>query len=172
MRRVVTLSLLGVDSVMKPVTVSNLCWKQFRVIRNALSEKGAERTSVADQVSIGCFRRHRHADRFMSGSRDFHDHLDSGLHELYIYRTLLGSWFQASTPQNPKEPEPPQGTVVWVQILQGQVNLLGFNGLELMPDLGRIPLEMHLWLQASDIVELDYIYGKEITDIDSLLNGG
>ena len=67
--------------------------------------------------------------------------------------------------------QPPQGTVVWVQILQGQVNLLGFNGLELMPDLGRIPLEMHLWLQASDIVELDYIYGKEITDIDSLLNG-
>ena len=63
--------------------------------------------------------------------------------------------------------QPPQGTVVWVQILQGQVNLLGFNGLELMPDLGRIPLEMHLWLQASDIVELDYIYGKEITDIDS-----
>lgn len=45
----------------------------------------------------------------MSGSRDFHAHLDLGLHELYIYRTLLGSWFQASTPQNPKEPGAKQG---------------------------------------------------------------
>lgn len=51
--------------------------------------------------------------------------------------------------------QPPQGTVVWVQILQGHVNLLGFNGLELMPDLGRIPLEMHLNISSNALITMD-----------------
>ena len=76
---------------MKPVTVRNSCWKQFRVIRNVLVEKGAERTSFVEQFSIVSFRSYRDAERFLSGSRDFPAHLDLGLHELYIYKTLLES---------------------------------------------------------------------------------
>lgn len=65
----------------------------------------------------------------------------------------------------------PSDKVVWVQILQGQANLLGFDDLQLDSDLGRIPLERHLWLQAIAIVEIDSIESKDIDQYNTLLNG-
>jgi len=41
----------------------------------------------------------------VSGSRDSHDVLNSGRLELYCYRTQLGRGIEASTPQNPQEPD-------------------------------------------------------------------
>lgn len=67
--------------------------------------------------------------------------------------------------------QPPQGTVVWVQILQGQAKLLGSTGLELTSESGRIPLQTHLWLQATDIVEVDIRSKRELTHAKLLLTG-
>ncbi len=58
--------------------------------------------------------------------------------------------------------QPPHETVIWVQILQGQGKLLGLNGLELTSEMGRIPLSSYLWLEASDIVEIDSICSAEM----------
>jgi NHLM bacteriocin system ABC transporter ATP-binding protein len=65
----------------------------------------------------------------------------------------------------------PSDKVVWVQILQGQANLLGFDELQLDSDIGRIPLERHLWLQAIAILEIDSIESKDIHNYNILLNG-
>lgn len=65
----------------------------------------------------------------------------------------------------------PSDKVVWVQILQGQANLLGLDNLQLGSDIGRIPLERHLWLQAIATVEIDSIEAKEIDNYSILLNG-
>jgi NHLM bacteriocin system ABC transporter ATP-binding protein len=65
----------------------------------------------------------------------------------------------------------PSHKVVWVQILQGQANLLGFDDLQLSSDIGRIPLERHLWLQAIAIVEIDSIESKDIDNYNVILNG-
>lgn len=65
----------------------------------------------------------------------------------------------------------PSPKVVWVQILQGQANLLGFNNLKISSDIGRIPLERHLWLQAIAIVEIDSIESKDLYNCNILLNG-
>lgn len=65
----------------------------------------------------------------------------------------------------------PSDKVVWVQILQGQANLLGFDELQLSSDIGRIPLQTYLWLQAIAIVEIDSIEFTDIDDYNTLLNG-
>ncbi|HIK42952.1 NHLP bacteriocin export ABC transporter permease/ATPase subunit [Thermoleptolyngbya sp. M55_K2018_002] len=50
--------------------------------------------------------------------------------------------------------QPAQGAVTWVRVLQGTALLQGVSSLPL--ELGVwLPLERHLWLQASDIVELE-----------------
>lgn len=67
--------------------------------------------------------------------------------------------------------QPVQGSVVWVQILQGQAQLLGCEQLMLSPDLGRIPLQSHLWFQACDIVEVDLCSKRSLTQASTLLNG-
>lgn len=67
--------------------------------------------------------------------------------------------------------QPAQGSIVWVQILQGQVNLLGMEGLQLTASTGQIPLSAHLWLQAADIVEVDIRPKVEIASANTLLNG-
>lgn len=66
--------------------------------------------------------------------------------------------------------QPAQGAIVWVQILQGHVNLLGRDGLNLTSAVGWVPLETYLWLQAIDIVELELCI-TEITNANTLLNG-
>ncbi len=65
----------------------------------------------------------------------------------------------------------PSPKVVWVQILQGQAKLLGFDDLKLSSDIGRIPLERHLWLQSIAIVEIDSIESVNIHNYNILLNG-
>lgn len=67
--------------------------------------------------------------------------------------------------------QPAQGTVVWVQILQGQARLLGCEPLVLSPRLGRIPLQSHLWLQADGIVEIDLCSKRSLTQATTLLRG-
>lgn len=67
--------------------------------------------------------------------------------------------------------QPAQGTIVWVQILQGQANLLAMTGLELTTATGRIPLSTHLWLQALNIVELEICPKVEITNANTFLQG-
>ncbi|GAB1538541.1 NHLP bacteriocin export ABC transporter permease/ATPase subunit [Scytonema sp. NUACC21] len=66
--------------------------------------------------------------------------------------------------------QPSHGKVVWVRVLQGCANLLGLDSLEIASNIGRIPLESHLWLQAVDIVEIDILYSEEI-DKNLLLEG-
>jgi NHLM bacteriocin system ABC transporter ATP-binding protein len=76
--------------------------------------------------------------------------------------TLLGSneIFQA-----------PHDMVVWTEIAQGQANLLGLDSLEITSDIGCIPLQRNLWLQARDVVEVDAIGSADIQDAHTLLTG-
>ncbi len=67
--------------------------------------------------------------------------------------------------------QPSHGIVVWTKILQGQANLLGLEGLEITSEIGRIPLNSQLWMQASDIVEIDSVCSANINDIGTLLKG-
>ena len=67
--------------------------------------------------------------------------------------------------------QPPHNTVVWTKILQGKANLLGLNNLEITSNIGIIPLQTYLWLQAQDIVEIEAIANVEITNTETLLNG-
>lgn len=67
--------------------------------------------------------------------------------------------------------QPTHDTVAWTQILQGKANLLGLNNLEFISEMGRIPLQINLWLQASDVVEIDSVCTANIDDINVLLNG-
>jgi NHLM bacteriocin system ABC transporter ATP-binding protein len=59
--------------------------------------------------------------------------------------------------------------VVWTRILQGRAKFLGL--LDLASDSGRIPLQMNLWLRATDVIELDYDATHRITDEKVLLHG-
>lgn len=76
--------------------------------------------------------------------------------------TLLGSSeiFQA-----------PHDMVVWTRIAQGQANLFGLDSLEITSDIGRIPLQRNLWLQARNVVEVDAIGSADIQDAQTLLTG-
>ncbi|MCY6493886.1 NHLP bacteriocin export ABC transporter permease/ATPase subunit [Leptolyngbya sp. GGD] len=65
--------------------------------------------------------------------------------------------------------QPMHGTVVWAQILQGNAKFLG--SIDINFSTGRIPLQTHLWLNAIDIVEIDYCNVNSITDDEILLNG-
>jgi len=68
----------------------------------------------------------------------------------------------------PEPPEPPREQCR-SKILQGQVNLLGFNGLELMPDLGRIPFG------DASVAEVNITAGLGMgiyVRLEWLLNGG
>ena len=67
--------------------------------------------------------------------------------------------------------QPPHNTIVWTKILQGEANLLGLNNLEITSNIGIIPLQTYLWLQAQDIVEIDAIANIEIINTETLLNG-
>lgn len=67
--------------------------------------------------------------------------------------------------------QPPQGTIVWVRLLQGQAKLLGLDRLNLTIDQGRIPLSTHLWLQANQVVELEMCSKYEITRVETLFDG-
>ena len=66
---------------------------------------------------------------------------------------------------------PSHGMVVWTKILQGTANLLGLDGLEITSEIGRIPLNSQLWMQASDIVEIESVSSANINDVNTLLNG-
>ncbi len=90
---------------MEPVAVGNLWRKEFRVAFNEWIEIGAEGTPFLDELLIVRFRWSRHTDGLVSGCRDSHDVLNSGHLESYCYRTQLGRGIEASTPQNPQEPE-------------------------------------------------------------------
>jgi NHLM bacteriocin system ABC transporter ATP-binding protein len=48
-----------------------------------------------------------------------------------------------------------QGSITWIRILQGRSLLLGMESLALDISSGWIPLNTHLWLQATEIVELE-----------------
>ncbi|MBN3960005.1 NHLP bacteriocin export ABC transporter permease/ATPase subunit [Nostoc sp. NMS8] len=61
--------------------------------------------------------------------------------------------------------QPPHETIIWVKILQGQANLLGFDNLELTSEIGRIPLNTRLWLQASNIVEIDSVSSADMLEL-------
>jgi NHLM bacteriocin system ABC transporter ATP-binding protein len=65
----------------------------------------------------------------------------------------------------------PQDMVAWTQILQGKGNLLGLDSLEITSDIGRIPLQGYLWLQATDVIEIDAISSSDIEDTQILLTG-
>lgn len=67
--------------------------------------------------------------------------------------------------------QPPQGQVVWVQVWQGQAELLGWSGLTVTSDQGHIPLQSHLWLRAEAIVELDLRGHRSLTQAAALLRG-
>ena len=60
--------------------------------------------------------------------------------------------------------QPPQGTIAWVQLWQGQANLLGMAGLDITSEIGRLPLPSHLWLQAHSVVEVDSCPSTAIKD--------
>ncbi len=65
--------------------------------------------------------------------------------------------------------QPLHGTIVWAQILQGSAKLLG--SLEVTFATGRIPLQRHLWINATDVVEIDYCTTNSIIEDEALLNG-
>jgi hypothetical protein len=69
--------------------------------------------------------------------------------------------------------QPPHDSVIWVQISQGQANLLGLDGLEITSSMGRIPLNSRLWLQSRDIIGIDSILTADIlkTSINSICTG-
>ncbi|ARV59855.1 NHLP bacteriocin export ABC transporter permease/ATPase subunit [Nostocales cyanobacterium HT-58-2] len=67
--------------------------------------------------------------------------------------------------------QPPHFTVVWVKILQGCSHLLGLEGLEVTSNMGRIPLETHLWLQAVDVVEIDIVDNAKNLDRKLIFDG-
>ncbi|BAY20730.1 ABC transporter-related protein [Calothrix sp. NIES-2100] len=76
--------------------------------------------------------------------------------------TILGSQeiFQA-----------PHDMVAWTQILQGKGNLLGLDNLEITSDIGRIPLQGYLWVEARDVIEIDAISSSDLDDTQILLTG-
>ena len=65
--------------------------------------------------------------------------------------------------------QPAQGAVAWVRVLQGTARLQGVSDLPLHHGVW-LPLETHLWLQASDIVELETCTSEEQSAI-ALLTG-
>ncbi|WP_088889866.1 NHLP bacteriocin export ABC transporter permease/ATPase subunit [Leptolyngbya ohadii] len=67
--------------------------------------------------------------------------------------------------------QPPQGSIVWLRLLQGQAKLLGLPELDLTTQQGQIPFSTHLWLRAIDTIELDVCSKHEISSVDTLLNG-
>jgi len=65
--------------------------------------------------------------------------------------------------------QPAQGAITWVRVLQGTARLQGVSDLPLNHGVW-LPLETHLWLQASDIVELETCTSEEQSAI-ALLAG-
>ncbi|MBD2329095.1 NHLP bacteriocin export ABC transporter permease/ATPase subunit [Alkalinema sp. FACHB-956] len=67
--------------------------------------------------------------------------------------------------------QPGQGRMTWTQILQGQVHLVGFAGLTVTAQQGRLPLNTHLWLQAQTVVEVDIQPPVEIQKPQTFIQG-
>ncbi len=67
--------------------------------------------------------------------------------------------------------QPPQGTIVWVRLLQGQAQLLGLPGLEISSAMGWLPFSPHVWLWAMSVVELEICSKYEIDRVETCLNG-
>ncbi|NJR52003.1 MAG: NHLP bacteriocin export ABC transporter permease/ATPase subunit [Leptolyngbyaceae cyanobacterium CSU_1_3] len=67
--------------------------------------------------------------------------------------------------------QPHQGQFCWVRLYQGAANLLGWTNLTLTPDLEWIPFTGALWLQATDLVELERCSHEAITQPHVFLNG-
>ncbi|WP_193199358.1 NHLP family bacteriocin export ABC transporter peptidase/permease/ATPase subunit [Nostoc sp. MG11] len=67
--------------------------------------------------------------------------------------------------------QPHHNYILWVQILKGRANWMGFAELPLTPVSGMLPINANIWLQADDTVELKSSNSLEIQDIDSLLGG-
>lgn len=59
--------------------------------------------------------------------------------------------------------QPPQGQIVWVQVLAGQVQVLGMTDLALTPAAGWIPLSSHLWLETTATAEINLCSSRCLT---------
>lgn len=67
--------------------------------------------------------------------------------------------------------QPPQGQVSWIRLCHGAATLLNEADLVLTPDLGWIPLPGSLWLQATEVVELDRCHHEFIFSTKTFVMG-
>jgi NHLM bacteriocin system ABC transporter ATP-binding protein len=67
--------------------------------------------------------------------------------------------------------QPPQGQIVWVRLLAGQVKILDMDELVLSPEDGSLPLSSHLWLRGTATTELAICQAQDIYSSDVLIMG-
>lgn len=102
--------------------------------------------------------------------------------ESWIHK--LGNWLShGTTPVISQETEgvqhltlskgqklkPKRDTVIWVQVVQGEANLMGNPQLSLSQESQMLPLGEGMWLEATDTVELECYNTEYIRDSDRLL---